>query len=180
MDDLPLTEGQEAELHRHLGYYRSEAARCTRARAYLAGCVMAAAAREAILLLMVNAYRGGRRHRPGSPTQATGKATGRLDCWRNSPGRKGCGLATGWPRTHGGLGSSESRGQRLRGSRQGDRKSAPSGQVHGGPLPATGHEEAPSLGARHARRGHRLPRGPSGEVATRPQGGGGQPAGRGR
>jgi hypothetical protein len=56
VDDLELTEGQEAELHRLVRYYRSEADRCRKARAYLAGCVMAAAALEAILLLMANAY----------------------------------------------------------------------------------------------------------------------------
>jgi hypothetical protein len=56
MNDLEWAEVREAELHRLVRYYRSEADRCTRARAHLAGCVMAAAALEAILLLMVNAY----------------------------------------------------------------------------------------------------------------------------
>jgi hypothetical protein len=51
-----LTDVQEAELYRLIRYYRGEADRCRRARAYLAGCAMATATLKAILLLMVNAY----------------------------------------------------------------------------------------------------------------------------
>lgn len=56
MDELNLKEDQEAELHRLLGYYRREAKRCKKAKAYLAGCIMAGAELETALILMVNAF----------------------------------------------------------------------------------------------------------------------------
>lgn len=56
MDELTLTEAQEAELRRLLGFYRRESDRCKDARAFLAGCVMAGAELETALLLMVSGY----------------------------------------------------------------------------------------------------------------------------
>jgi hypothetical protein len=56
VDDLELTEVQQAALYWLVRYYRGEADRCRSVRTYLAGCAMAAAALEGILLLMANAY----------------------------------------------------------------------------------------------------------------------------
>ena len=53
---LELTEIQETELRRIFGYYQKETERCRRAKAYLAGCVMAGAELETALILMINAY----------------------------------------------------------------------------------------------------------------------------
>lgn len=53
---LELTEAQETELRRIFGYYQKETERCRRAKAYLAGCVMAGAELETALLMMINAY----------------------------------------------------------------------------------------------------------------------------
>jgi hypothetical protein len=56
VDELALTDTQEAELHRLLRFYNREADRCGEAHAFLAGCVMAGAELETSLLLMVNIY----------------------------------------------------------------------------------------------------------------------------
>jgi hypothetical protein len=53
---LELTEIQETELRRIFGYYQKETERCRRAKAYLAGCVMAGAELETALILMITAY----------------------------------------------------------------------------------------------------------------------------
>jgi hypothetical protein len=53
---LELSEVQEADLRRLLGYYKKETERCRQANAYLAGCVMAGAELETALILMINAY----------------------------------------------------------------------------------------------------------------------------
>jgi hypothetical protein len=58
MDELTLTATKEAELYRLLRFYNREADRCCEAHAFLAGCVMAGAELETVLLLMVNAYPG--------------------------------------------------------------------------------------------------------------------------
>lgn len=52
MASLELGEEEEKELHRLMGRYHREAERCDDAKAYLAGCAMAAAAMETALLLM--------------------------------------------------------------------------------------------------------------------------------
>jgi rSAM/selenodomain-associated transferase 2 len=54
--ELKLTDTQEAELHRLLRFYNREAERCSKARAFLAGCVMAGAELETALMLMVDIY----------------------------------------------------------------------------------------------------------------------------
>jgi hypothetical protein len=56
MKPLELTAAQEAEMLRLQRFYRNEASRCRKARAFLAGCVMAGAELETTLLLMVNVY----------------------------------------------------------------------------------------------------------------------------
>jgi hypothetical protein len=56
VDGLKLTDTQEAELHRLLGFYNREADRCGKALAFLAACVMAGAELETALLLTVNVY----------------------------------------------------------------------------------------------------------------------------
>jgi hypothetical protein len=56
MEELGLTDEQEAELYRLLSFYKREADRCSKARAFLAGCVMTGAELETALLLMVNIY----------------------------------------------------------------------------------------------------------------------------
>lgn len=53
---LELSDEQEQELRRLFRYYGLEAKRCEKAKAYLAGCVMAAGSMEAALILMVNAF----------------------------------------------------------------------------------------------------------------------------
>lgn len=52
--DLP--EDSFSELLRIIGVYHREARRCRDSKAYLAGCVMAGAALEALLLAMVSMY----------------------------------------------------------------------------------------------------------------------------
>jgi hypothetical protein len=53
---LTLSETDETELRRIFRYYQKETERCRRAKAYLAGCVMAGAELEAALMLMIGAY----------------------------------------------------------------------------------------------------------------------------
>lgn len=72
MHPLELTDQQESEMLRLWRFYRKETERCRKAKAYLAGCVMAAATLETALLLMVNIY----------PEEA--RATGKLPA-KNKP-----------------------------------------------------------------------------------------------
>ena len=51
-----LSDEEEQEFWRLYRLYGSEAQRCEKARAYLAGCVMLGSALEALLILMVNVY----------------------------------------------------------------------------------------------------------------------------
>lgn len=51
-----LDEQQTKELLRLIRYYRDEAYRCKEVKAYLAGCGMAGAALEAIIIMMVDTY----------------------------------------------------------------------------------------------------------------------------
>ena len=64
---LNLSDAEEAELHRLMRRYHREAKRCQTAKAYLAGCVMAAAVMEAALILMVSAF--------PEEAEATGKSS---------------------------------------------------------------------------------------------------------
>jgi hypothetical protein len=73
MKHLSLSAEHEAELHRLLRFYHRDAKRCEAAKAYLAGCVMAAAALEAALILMVSAF----------PAEAT--ATGKVPHRKSIP-----------------------------------------------------------------------------------------------
>jgi hypothetical protein len=56
MGELTLTDDQHEELHRLLRFYHAESRRCRAAKAYLAGCVVAGAALETVLILMVGIY----------------------------------------------------------------------------------------------------------------------------
>jgi len=53
---LDLADAQHNKLNRLLRLYQSEARRCREAKAYLAGCVMAGAALETSLVLMISLF----------------------------------------------------------------------------------------------------------------------------
>ena len=53
-----LDDDEEKELLRLSRFYRQEAKRCEKSKAYLAGCVMLGSALETFLMLMVNIFEG--------------------------------------------------------------------------------------------------------------------------
>lgn len=77
---IPTPNDEQArELYRLRRYYWTEARRCEEAKAYLAGSAMAAAALEAMLMLMVNVYPEEAEQTGKAPRRSNGTIKPLLD-----------------------------------------------------------------------------------------------------